>query len=72
MSILVTIHAPTPSQAAASAAVEGARTVAEAVGMLRLSLRMVVIILVNGRLAGWETMLQDGDVIELLPAVGGG
>lgn len=40
--------------------------------MLRLPLRAAVMILVNGRLAGWETTLQDGDLVELLPAVGGG
>lgn len=70
----VTVHAHDlpPNAGATTCAVDGARTVAEAVGLARLSLRTGVIILVNGRLASWETTLQDGDVIELLPAVGGG
>ncbi len=72
MSVVVKSHALIPAPAVTSAAVDGARTVAEAVGMLRLSLRTGVMILVNGRLASWETALQDDDVIELLPAVGGG
>lgn len=31
-----------------------------------------LMILVNGKLAGWQTVLQDGDDVELIPALGGG
>lgn len=72
MSITVQAHELTPTIGDASLTVDGARTVAEAVGMLRLPLRTAVIILVNGRLASWETPLRDGDLVELLPALSGG
>ncbi len=72
MSIIVKTFELTPASSGASFMVDGARTVAEAVGMLRLSVRAGVMVLVNGRLGGWDAALHDGDVVELLPAVGGG
>jgi molybdopterin converting factor small subunit len=30
------------------------------------------VILVNGRLAEWHTALAEGDVVEFMPALGGG
>ncbi|MCS7040092.1 MAG: MoaD/ThiS family protein [Caldilineales bacterium] len=49
-----------------------ARTVGEAVGQLDLPQTMGLVMLVNGRLAHWQTELQDGDVLQLLPVIGGG
>ena len=31
-----------------------------------------LILLVNGRMAHWQTPLSDGDVLKLVPAIGGG
>ena len=31
-----------------------------------------LILLVNGRMAHWQTPLTDGDVLKLVPAIGGG
>lgn len=49
-----------------------ARTVGEAVGQLDLPQSMGLVMLVNGRLAHWQTELRDGDVLQLLPVIGGG
>jgi sulfur carrier protein ThiS len=49
-----------------------ARTVGEAVSQLDLPQSMGLVMLVNGRLAHWQTELQDGDVLQLLPVIGGG
>jgi sulfur carrier protein ThiS len=49
-----------------------ARTVGEAVGQIDLPQTMGLVMLVNGRLAHWQTELQDGDVLQLLPVIGGG
>ncbi len=49
-----------------------ARTVGEAVSQLNLPASVGLVMLVNGRLAHWQTELQDGDVLQLLPVIGGG
>jgi molybdopterin converting factor small subunit len=49
-----------------------ATTVAEAAEAAGLTRRTGLVILVNGRLAEWRTQLVDGDVIEFMPALGGG
>jgi sulfur carrier protein ThiS len=51
---------------------EDARTVAEVFEHLGLVQTGGLAILVNGRLANWRTELQDGDVVRLLRAPGGG
>lgn len=47
-------------------------TVGEAIGRLPLPRDVALIIMVNGRIAHWTTPLQDGDVLQLLPTIGGG
>ncbi len=47
-------------------------TVGQAAALLPLGRSSGLMILVNGRLAHWETALGDGDVVELIPARGGG
>ncbi len=47
-------------------------TVGEAIQQLHLPADVALIIMVNGRIAHWTTRLNDGDVIQLLPTIGGG
>ena len=49
-----------------------AATVAQAAERAGLKRVTGLVILVNGRLAGWQTPLADGDVVEFMPALGGG
>jgi molybdopterin converting factor small subunit len=49
-----------------------AQTVGEAAQAAGLARRTGLVILVNGRLADWQTRLADGDVVEFVPALGGG
>ena len=49
-----------------------ASTVGEAVSQLDLPEVGEMILLVNGRMAHWQTALQDGDLLKLVPAIGGG
>ena len=47
-------------------------TVGQAVERLSLPSDVGVAMLVNGRVAHWNTELRDGDVLTLLPAICGG
>ncbi len=49
-----------------------ASTVGEAVSQLNLPDVGEMLLLVNGRLAHWQTELHDGDLLKLVPAIGGG
>lgn len=49
-----------------------ARTVGEAVAQLPMPADVGLVMMVNGRLAHWNTELKDGDVLRLAPVVGGG
>ncbi len=49
-----------------------ARTVGEVVAQLPLPRDMGLVMMVNGRLAHWNTELKDGDTLQLAPVVGGG
>jgi molybdopterin converting factor small subunit len=49
-----------------------ASSVAEAAEAAGLARRTGLVILVNGRLAEWQTPLADGDTVEFMPALGGG
>ncbi len=51
---------------------EPGQTVAEVIQALGLVAGEGVVALVNGRLASWSTMLEDGDHLELVQSVGGG
>ena len=47
-------------------------SVGEAITHLKLPESGELVILVNGRIAYWQTELADGDVLKLIPAVSGG
>ena len=49
-----------------------ASTVGEALSPFDLSAAGEVLLLVNGRLAHWNTVVNEGDVLKLVPAIGGG
>lgn len=53
-------------------ALDGVETVGAALQQLHLPPDVALIIMVNGRIAHWTTRLQDGDVLQLLPTIGGG
>ena len=47
-------------------------TVGRAIERLGLGRATGIVIMVNGRLGHWDTELDDGDVVELVPTIGGG
>ena len=51
---------------------EDARTVGEAVTQLSLPEDIGLVMLVNGRTANWDTVLADGDILQLIPVISGG
>jgi molybdopterin converting factor small subunit len=51
---------------------EGVATVGDAIQRLHLPADVALIMMVNGRIAHWTTPLRDGDVLQLLPTIGGG
>lgn len=52
--------------------VQNVHTVGEAITSLNLPESGEMLLLVNGKLAYWNTQLQDGDVLQLVPAISGG
>ena len=52
--------------------VQNVQTVGEAVTQLNLPEVGELIMLVNGRLAHWQMELNDGDTLQLIPAISGG
>ncbi len=72
--VRVTVHAEDlmPDGASPVLVLEDSYTVGEAVGLLPLKRATGLIILVNDKLAQWDTPLHDGDEVELIPALGGG
>lgn len=70
----VEIHAEglLPGRASRALVLDDACTVGEAASRLPLRRFTGLMILVNGKLARWDTVLHDGDEIELIPALGGG
>lgn len=48
------------------------QTVGQAVEGLQLELQDAVAVVVNERVVGWNYVLQPGDELQLLPAIGGG
>jgi molybdopterin converting factor small subunit len=53
-------------------ALSDVETVGQAVERLSLPSDVGIAMLVNGRVAHWNTELHDGDVLTLLPAICGG
>jgi molybdopterin converting factor small subunit len=52
--------------------VQNVQTVGEAVTQLNLPETGAMMMLVNGRIAYWQTELDDGDTLQLLPTISGG
>lgn len=52
--------------------VQNVHTVGEAVTQLNLPAAGDMIMVVNGKIAYWNTELDDGDTLQLLPAISGG
>ena len=48
------------------------QTVGDAVTQLDLPADMGLVMMVNGKLAHWGTELHEGDVLQLVPVIGGG
>jgi len=57
---------------ASGTTVQNARTVGEAIEQLNLPDVGELMLLVNGRMAYWQTELADGDSLKLVPAISGG
>jgi molybdopterin converting factor small subunit len=51
---------------------EDAPTVGRAIAQLRLPSDVALMMLVNRKAADWTTELHDGDVLRLMPTIGGG
>ncbi len=70
----VKIHAENllPDRAPAVLTLDDACTVGEAASRLPLRRSTGLMILINGKLAQWDTLLRDGDEVELIAALGGG
>jgi len=60
------------SRVPGSVTLENVHTVGEAIEQLDLPHTEGLAILVNGRLATWDTSLQDADVVQLVPQISGG
>ncbi len=72
MSVTIRVSGLLKESAGFSTVVENVGTVGEAVAQLPIPKDMGLVIMVNGRLAAWQTELKDGDVLQLLPVIGGG
>lgn len=72
MLVYVEVHDLRPGTPSSREQLEGVYTVAEVWARLKLGPTAGVAVLVNSRLADWRTELQDGDVVRLLHAPGGG
>ena len=57
---------------APGATVYNVHTVGEAISQLNLPETGELLVLVNGRIAYWQTKLEDGDILKLVPAISGG
>lgn len=70
----IAIHAEDlpAAQPVSELVLEAPATVGDAARLLTLRNSTGLMILVNGKIAQWNTLLNDGDVIELIPALGGG
>jgi molybdopterin converting factor small subunit len=51
---------------------ENVKTVGDVVERLKLPSHSGMIVLVNHQLASWGTELKSGDIVNLIPAIGGG
>ena len=72
MAVLVQVTGSLRSHVPAGVTLDDVHTVGEAVERLHLPATEGLAMLVNGRLAHWATPLQDGDTLQLIPALAGG
>jgi sulfur carrier protein ThiS len=56
----------------ANTTLDNVQTVGDAITRLDIPHSMGLAILVNGRLAHWQTQLHDGDTVQLVPQISGG
>ena len=71
-SITVKASGSLKQQVAPGTVIQNVDTVGEAMAHLNLSEPGELMLLVNGRIAYWQTALEDGDILQLVPAVSGG
>jgi molybdopterin converting factor small subunit len=72
MSVIVEAEDLLPAGHSEQVTLEGVSSVAEAITRLPLKRSTGIVILVNGKLGQYDTPLGDGDVVQLIPALGGG
>ena len=51
---------------------EGGQTITEVIEALGIPSVLVAVVLINGRQESKDYVLQDGDIVKLIPLVGGG
>ena len=72
MTITVRAHGSLRELVPAGTKLEDVGTVGEAIQRLTLPSELGLAIMVNGRIANWNTPLAHGDVLQLVPALAGG
>lgn len=72
MSILIEVTGALRQYVPESTRLEDASTVGQAITQLRLPPDVALMMLVNRKAADWTTELHDGDVLRLMPTIGGG
>jgi molybdopterin converting factor small subunit len=72
VTITVEVSGTLRSRIASETTLDDVNTVGQAIEQLHLPPTVALIMLVNGRIAHWTSELRDGDVLQLIPTIGGG
>jgi molybdopterin converting factor small subunit len=72
MSITIKVAGMLKQHLPSGATVQDVSTVGQAIERLALPEVGSLLMLVNGQMVHWHTPLQDGDTLELIPAICGG
>jgi len=72
MSITIKVAGPLKQHIPPGGSIPDAATVGQAIERLALPEVGSLIMLVNGQMVHWHTELNDGDTLELIPAMCGG
>jgi molybdopterin converting factor small subunit len=72
MVITIRAHGSLRERIPDNTTLENARTVGDAVERLDVPSESGLAILVNDHLADWNTLLHDGDIVQLVPQLSGG
>lgn len=72
MSVHIRVAGSLKERVAPDLTLEDVHSVGEAVAQLSLPEDIGLVIIVNGKLAQWQTELHDDDVLQLAPVIGGG